>query len=279
MDKPASEIWFEDYLRDRDIEGWDDHEPDLGVRTRADYRIRRDSPSVICEVKEFTTSGLQKRMNSLAAVAAPGRPQSFVASDEEIYGAVRKRIAVAATKKLRPLKDRGEALAVVLANPHGIAIDLDDPADVIAAMYGNEAYRIGVNLPPGVAGEGEFFFDRDGALASRHRYLSAVITVHRRRRSADELDKWADRNRHRWEEIDDSAEQVHAYLDARDEAWETAAQTPGEYSFVRVYSTISTATGQAVPVPEALFNGPKDQFWVVDEVPAGWNLRLAHGEL
>ena len=65
-------------------------------------------------------------------------------------------------------------------------------------------------------------------------------------------------------------------LEARDEALKEAEATPGDYFFVRVYSTISTLTGEAVPVPHSLFDGPRDQYWAMND---SGELALVHGGL
>jgi hypothetical protein len=67
-----------------------------------------------------------------------------------------------------------------------------------------------------------------------------------------------------------------AVLEGRDEALDEAEATRGDYFFVRVYSTISTLTGEAVPVPRSLFCGPGDQYWAMNERS---ELELAHGVL
>ena len=83
-------------------------------------------------------------------------------------------------------------------------------------------------------------------------------------------------NRHRWDGIEDPGAAMAAILDARDEALEEAEATPGDYFSVRVYSTISTLTREAIPVPRSLFNGPRDQYWAMNGTG---ELELVHGSL
>jgi hypothetical protein len=54
-------------------------------------------------------------------------------------------------------------------------------------------------------------------------------------------------------------------------------QPEGDFFFVRVYSTISSGKGEAVPVPRDLFSGPRDQYWAVN--PATNALELVQGQL
>jgi hypothetical protein len=151
--KETSEDWFEHYLVDHDVDGGDDHHPNLGVSKRPDYRIGRGLPGAICEVKEFTTSGMEKRF-----AAAAGQPMSL--SDKEVYGSVRRKISDAASQ-LKPLADRDEALVVVLANPHGVHVPLWRVDDIVACMYGNQGYSMLVNVETGEGGPGEHVFLRE----------------------------------------------------------------------------------------------------------------------
>jgi hypothetical protein len=270
--KETSELWFEEYLRERGLEGGDDHHPNLGPGRRPDYRVSRGADAVICEVKEFTDSKLDRRFREAVRTGQRG----FVASSDEQYGSVRKAISRAADQ-LKDVKDHGEALAIVLANPSGVSVDLDHPTDVIAAMYGNEAVSIAVApvtgpLPPA---DPETTFGRDGALTAKHRYLGAVITLHRRTNAKDATETWSKANQHRWAELEDSREATRIVAKAHQEPeYREAAATPGEYYFVHVYSTISSGTGEAVPVPQSIFTGPHDEYWAMSD--AG-NLELVRG--
>lgn len=267
--KEISEDWFERYLVDHDVDGGDDHHPDLGVSKKPDYRISRDSNGAICEVKEFTTSGMEKRF-----AAASGQPMSL--SDEEVYGAVRSKISDAA-EQLKPLRDHDEALVVVLGNPHGIYVPLWRVTDIVACMYGNQGYSMPINLETGEGGPGEHVFLRDGALTGKHRYISAVATLHHGALADEARQQWLDENRDRWEGIEERQERAVAMLEIMNAELDPLAQREGEFFFVRVYSTLSTVTGEAVPVPRELFSGPRDQYWAVN--PATKALELVQGKL
>jgi len=61
--KKQSEVWFEEALAERGIAGGDVHQPDLGGAATPDYRIHRGgSCGVICEVKEFGSTGMSRRL-------------------------------------------------------------------------------------------------------------------------------------------------------------------------------------------------------------------------
>jgi hypothetical protein len=267
--KEISEDWFERYLVDHGVDGGDDHHPDLGVSKKPDYRISRDSSNgAICEVKEFTTSGMEKRF-----AVSSGQPMSL--SDNEVYGAVRRKISDAA-EQLKPVRDRDEALVVVLANPRRIHVPIWRVNDIVACMYGNQGYSMPINVETGEGGPGEHVFLRDGALTGKHRYISAVATLHHGTLAEEARQRWLDENRHRWEGIEERQEKALTMLEIMSAEFDLLAQPEGDYFFVRVYSTLSTVTGKAAPVPRELFNGPRDQYWAVN--PASKTLELVHGQ-
>ena len=247
--------WLERCLRERGIDGWDDPEPDLGVSTRPDRRGTCERGSAILELKSFTTKRLTETLN----------PGGFSAvSDKVVYGSVRSAISEAA-RQLKPLKDRGEPLVVVLANPLGAEVRLEEPDDVISAMYGNPAVQFSLD-PTGteLEGQGQAICNRDGALTSKHRYISAVVTLHRRTHRKDYENEWAKRNRHRWQGKADRVEAARIVVEAHEEAFAEFEAIEGDYLFARVFSTISAATGEAAAVPRNLFHGPRDEYWACD---------------
>ena len=197
-------------------------------------------------------------------------------SDDEVYGAVRRRISDAA-EQLKPVRDRDKALVVVLANPHGIHVPLWRVTDIVACMYGNQGYSMPINVETGEGGPGEHVFLRDGALTGKHRYISAVATLHHGTLGDEARQQWLDENRHRWEGIEEHQEKAVAMLEIMNTEFDPLVQPDGDFFFVRVYSTLSTVTGEAVPVPRELFDGPRDQYWAVN--PGSEALELVHGEL
>lgn len=233
-----SEERFERYLGEQGYTF--EHEPDLGVTTRPDYFIARDSEQALCEVKEFSTTAIRDAL-------APMR--AGVLSDKQVFGAVRNQLDAAA-RQLRPLAERGLPLVVVLANPRGADVSLD-PEDVMAAMYGSPAFSIPVG-PEGAAGEGTYFLNRDGAYTAKAAYISAVVTLHEW--GADQ--EWADREVKRFED-------AWEFLRWADEERRAGRVPEGSRRFVHVFHTASAAVGQATPLPETMFNGPDDAAWAV----------------
>jgi len=106
---PASEQWFARYLEHNGYQGWDEPEPDLRVAKRPDFLVRRAGLAAVCEVKEFSTSGLERRLD---------RPHNRVMalSSAEVYGGIRGQLKEGADR-LKPLDGRGIPLVIVLANP------------------------------------------------------------------------------------------------------------------------------------------------------------------
>ena len=136
--------------------------------------------------------------------------------------------------------------------------------DIVACMYGNQGYSMPINVETGEGGPGEHVFLRDGALTGKHRYISAVATLHHGTLADEARQRWLDENRHRWEGIEQHQEKAVAMLEIMNAEFDPLAQPEGDFFFVHVYSTLSTATGEAVPVPRELFNGPRDQYWAVN---------------
>ncbi len=216
----------------------------------------RGDLAAICEVKEFHTKAKTKRL-----MENIGR--AIVLSSQEEFGAVRDAISEAAAQ-LKPYSGQGEALAVVLANPHGADASLEDVEDVIAAMYGNPGFQIQFDDQMNPVEE-NFAFLRDGALAAKHRYISAVITIHHRTNAQDFYEAWMDERRPTWSALQDNDEKAAVVMTAAEEGGREAAKVSGDYLFARVFSTISTVTGEAQPVPRELFNDPRDEYWSMDE--------------
>lgn len=259
VERKASEQWFESYATERGLDGADDHQPDLGGTAEPDFRVSRGDLSAIVEVKEFETSYLDR------ALKAGGSRNVVITGAEQELSTVRHKIGKAAKLQLRPYVDRGEPLIVCLANPRGVWVNLDSD-EVLAAMYGDPGFVFDVDAATGEAvNDVRFQFGRNGAFVDRHRYVSAVMTLHRGTYAAEVTERWYEDNRPRWAGIEDRTERAVAMLEARDDDGLRAAEaTPGEFYFVRVYETKGAALGTAARVSPNLFDGPRDEFWQVD---------------
>lgn len=256
--KEKAEEWFENYLDEREIAGGDDHEPDLGGSARPDYRIGRDAAPAICEVKQFTSSTLESTLE--------GMSYGCISSHQQ-YGTVRNKMNEAAKRQLREYADRGEALIIVLANPLGVRVPIYAPDDVLAAMYGDQGYVMDVDAT-GAGHNGRSAFLDNGVFGGgHHRYVSGIVTLHRRGKAEDAKELWIDENRPRWDGCGDRQAIMAAMLEIlnSDPGWEEAVNTAGHYFFTRAYQTVAAATGEAVAIPRELFTGPDDELWTVNK--------------
>lgn len=250
--RTESEQRFERYL---DAHGYSyEYEPDLGSSTRPDYRIERDGTAAICEVKEFHKDPLEKR-GSIGAL-----------SDHEVYGAVRGAVQHAA-RQLKPLVGTGLPLVVVVSNPKGVSVFLEVD-DVISALYGNPLIQFRLDNDGGFLEEPVMVHGKDGRLRNKHSYISAFLILHRGTLERD----WTNE---RWREMQRAMkeagtragrERVRAeHLAAVQRAEAEGLRPEGEYFNVQVIRTLSNT---AVPLPETLFNGSRDQQVILRNVDA-----------
>jgi hypothetical protein len=254
--RTASERWFEEYAREAGLGGWEDHEPDLGIEARPDYLVHAlEAPSAraVCEVKEFTTSGLERRLRERHS-------GTLTLSDKEVYGAIRGRVRQAA-KQLKPLAGRGLPLVIVLANPNGVRMEFDANA-VELALYGNYTYGGPVNPATGAVEQFGRLPGRDGKLTMDHSYVSAVVLLRRRFHARDHDEAWwkakADELRPHYP---DRPALMNALLEA---AQDKPDGPPGHYHYVEVLHTVSSMQGEAVPLPAELLAGIRDKHYEPD---------------
>lgn len=252
--KQVSEEWFERYLRDHGLAGWEEHHPDLSDKRRPDYRVARGAQAAICEVKEFRTTRLRDRFR-------PGH--AFVVSDAEEFGSVRNAVSNAAKKQLKPFRKCNEPLVVVLVNPHLADVSLEEPDEVLFALYGSPQVLLPVQTS-GPSSAGQSVYGRGGVLRNKHQYVSAVVTLHLRTNEADYWDNWLDAHRAEWEDIDDTTEQVLKLIELRETELARGRIPTGDYLYVRVFSTKASAEGHAVAISQDLFAGPRDEFWAYE---------------
>jgi hypothetical protein len=252
-----SELWFQRYAAEHGLHGADDHEPDLGKSARPDFRVNAGGPGVICEVKEFVTSSFQRRLADASFVTLSSHDQ---------HGTVRNKIGKTAKRQLRPYAGRDDALVVVLANPRQVEVDIYEPSGVIAAMYGDPGYTFEVDSSTGEGGDGRWACLDGGVFGGgHHTYVSAVVVLHRGTYAADAQRRWMDGQRYRWTDIEDRQARMAVIWEiCQESGFEDAGQAPGDYYFTTTYSTLAAATGGAVPLPEGVFEGPRDAKWAVN---------------
>jgi hypothetical protein len=253
MSRTLADEWFEGYLRQEGLQGADEHEPDLGVNTRPDFLIAGGPHQAVCEVKQFETSGMQRRF------ALPGNRYGALSHDE-VFGGVRGQVKEAA-RQLKPLAPRGLPLVVVLANPKHIpmAFDVDH---VQGSLYGNPTFGGPYDPATGTITTIGRVKGRDGQLTISHPYLSAVVLLRRREHAADFDEAWkaehfpALRERH-----GDTTDLALAMLE---ELERKPPGPPGAYFYVQVLHTVTAMSGVASKLSPAIFSGSRDEVYEPD---------------
>jgi hypothetical protein len=246
-----SEEWFEQYLRDTGHDGADEPEPDLGGTKRPDYLVQKNGARAIVEVKEFEVSDHERRKR-----AALERGQSFEAHAKKALQQVRGRVHDAA-RQLKPFRDLGLPLVVVLANPRGVLVRLDSD-EVGWALYGDPTVSGWVDARTGERVHMTPVRGHNGRLTNSHPYLSAIAVLSIRPHAADFYDEWYAEH---GEPYPTRSAAVQAFADAT----RKARPPDGSYPVLNVFHTLASERGDAVPLAPELFDGARDQHWCADE--------------
>lgn len=265
----AAEERFAAYL---DSHGyvWE-HEPDYQqvlelsapLVTRPDFLIERGGARAVGEVRQFETTRIRDRLAKSGGYAA--------LSPQEVYGALRSGIFEKA-QQLRPLAGAGLPLVVVLANPLGADVMLDD-AHVQGAMWGNPGFVIPIDTSTGGRSEGHAAYwklEDYGVFASpvvadggkvmnwvnRHPHVTAVVVVHERLNSTDWREEIMRRYRSANNTFDAAAEAALKGLEEINAAVDRGEGPEGEYQWVTVYEVNGD---EAIPLPKNWFDGSRDE--------------------
>lgn len=140
-----------------------EHEPDLGIGVRIEFKIEHGGDGCLTEVKEFD-------LESAPMTDGKGRW-----CQKETLKPIRGQIHEGA-RKLKKANDLGLPLVVVLVDAQGAMQGLLNPPQIIAAMKGDREIQIPARGPvvaPTLAA------GRNGKLRNDHPYLSAVTVLHR----------------------------------------------------------------------------------------------------
>jgi heat shock protein HspQ len=253
-----SERWFERYLRENGYAY--DYEPDLDVPTHPDFRARRSDVEVVCEVKGFEEPPpLERRL--------AGANQTVAVSADEEYGPMRSAVREAA-RQLKPLAGSPWPLVVVLANPMGFRVNLSIER-LVEAMYGNPGIVGNFNPEKGEVEDFHFELGRDGRLRNDHPYISAVAILHERELAREHYDEWrADWKKTREPLDHPTMKEIIAEAMAEQRAWRRSdASKNVPDGNVYWLELLTTGSLDAVPLPEAAFDGSRDQRTSVVRVP------------
>ena len=237
--RTAGDLMVEAYLAEQGY-GEVSHEPDLAVGKFPDYVIERHGQRCVVEVKEFAPS-------SSPFSAEPGYGSLDSATLlKPIRGQLRE-----AARKFKSMQQLGLPLVAMLANPHGVLLDLSIES-IIYSMYGDLTFTFPVSVETGGATEpGQFVAGRNGRYRADHQYVSAVGLVSCRSRRAEHVRELLAQS----EDGSDGWQLVHQ----ADERGETR---DGDYHAVTL---IKTASKSAVPVPDQFFDGAGDRIFALDE--------------
>jgi hypothetical protein len=245
------------------------HEPDYQAElklaerlaTTPDFLIERGGDRAVAEVRQFETTMLQDQLSSTGRAGVVG--------PEKLFGAQRSAMFEKA-KQLRPLAGAGLPLLIVLANPLGMLVPLDD-WHMQVAMWGNAAIAIAIDTTTGGPAEGHEPYlqlenygafaspvkdgDKVAGWANRHPHITAVVVVHERLHSDDWREEILARYRAPDRSMDAAIEDTLEALREVEAAQERGEEPQGSYRWVSVYEVNGE---EAVPLPEGWFAGPRD---------------------
>ena len=263
----ASELLFARYLEvhgyiaERDV----DWRKRYGVDTPKDpdFLVSRAGEELaICEVKEFTSSKIDRRL---------ALQSFFSAGGDEVFGTAADAVQSASLEQLRPFADIGLPLVVVLANPHGVMVPLA-PRELVMSLLGTTEVAVVPVAPDASAGPATVgraltgpgalvALDADGIEHNPHPYLSAVVVVRERAEAQDFTE--AELARLRPERPPQTAEDRQAMMVMMIEALEqadTEGRIPdGRYEFVEVLDLSAQPEFTGTPLPGNVFDGPRDR--------------------
>jgi hypothetical protein len=257
-ERRQSERWFESYCDAHSISVLA-YEPDLGAGKRPDYLIAKDEVEVVCEVKEFEATAID-RLRELR--------QAFTTSQSVELKPIRGQVREAA-RQLKPLAGSKWPLVVVLANPRGFHVPLDADS-LIHALYGDLTITFEIGPDGGAVSEPRWGAGRGGRLRNDHPYISAVAALHRGDLELDWWNDWYARERSATPEPETYEEAFDRWR-ARAALAERVAKKEeiptGDYFRVDVVRNWSTS---AVPLPADVFAGARDTLWAFEESEAAY---------
>jgi hypothetical protein len=234
----ASERRFERYLSAAGYEFEKLDASTTGEKT-PDYRVSHAGFDAICEVKEFTDSTLQRFVEGGGGFSVERAARALAP--------VRRKIRSAALQ-LRRFEASGLPLAVVLANPHQVAVDLS-PREIALAMEGDPVFKAALGAD-GLL-EGGLAYGKRGELSDGHEHISAIVVLEAVAGWEDDWLKARGLQTADWRERAAAVAAAHASGEA----------PPGAHLSATVVESPGAVAGLAVRLPASFFDAPQDQWW------------------
>jgi hypothetical protein len=125
--RTRSDILFEAWLRQSGYRNFT-YEPAGTSGGNPDFRVRLPSLEIVCEVKEFQATAIVRGMSTFDARSP-----------------IREKINAAASQ-FRNFK--ANPCVLVLANPHGAFLLLDQPRVIAEVMFGNFEFLVPIRIAP-----------------------------------------------------------------------------------------------------------------------------------
>jgi hypothetical protein len=263
--KTAADERFEAYLIDHGIPyeyepPWEER---LGVEVEVnpDFLVEPDGAKVVAEVKQFETTHIRDRLS-------PGRVVTL--SGREVYRHLRSAMTTTAREQLLPFQRAGVPLVVVLANPLGADVAMDDE-HLTHAICGNQKVRfaVGPDAPPDAPPQhiaedyGAFISITEDGPVNHHPHVSAIVVVHERTHNQDWIHEMLAKEPDP-EGLENLGEKMARYLETIRRREEAGEAPEGSYRWVEVYDLSGNPTPpgfQGVALPRALFDGKRDRWY------------------
>jgi hypothetical protein len=224
---------------------------------------RAGEPLAICEIKEWTSSPLDR---------IPAGQRTVSLSSEEVFGTAADAVQAAAREQLRPFADVGLPLIAVLSNPHHRFVPLGAD-DMAKSLFGTtDSIVVPLGGGPSSArrvssGVGALCVPTPAGPANPHPYLSAVVVVHARSNERDFVDsEFAARRPVGQASPAERRERAIESLEAVNAAEREGRMPAGEYEWVEVFdlSGLGGAFG-GTPLPANIFDGPRDRRYEIGD--------------
>lgn len=224
------------------------------VATQPDFLVRAEGLRLACEVRQFTTTRITDELRA--------RGGSGTLDSKLVFGPLRSALVEKALQ-LRPLANLGMPLVIVVGNPLGADVMLDE-MHVRGAMFGNPMWSIPIDRATGGPAGPAHFGNRDygafcslvdGEFVNLHPHVSAVAVAHERLNSRDWRDEILAKHRAPDRSLDAAYDAAFQAIDEINLRIAAGEEPVGAYQWLEVFELDGE---EAVPVPRSVFAGERD---------------------